>query len=260
MDIETGLFEDYAIDEIKQGYTQDEKGYNCLICGERFEKGQIYSFSGKLYEGRKAIKLHIQYKHDSVKEVLLSMNANRMGISELQLQLLNFFAQGLSDKEIAAKLEVSTSTIRNHRHKLREREKQNKIFVSLMELLQQDGLGGRASLQHDKFKEDEQGRGISNQERKRILEQYMTPSGRLLDYPRHNPSKCVILEAILVNFVAGRKYLEKEIDDILRTIYEDYKLLKRELITYNYLDRTHTGAVYWVKEYNSPDYLEAIAR
>ena len=45
MDIEAEVFQDYSIDEIKQGFIEDDKGYTCLICGERFEKGQIYSFS-----------------------------------------------------------------------------------------------------------------------------------------------------------------------------------------------------------------------
>ena len=259
MDIEAGLFEDYSVDEIKQGFLEDEKGYTCLICRERFEKGEIYSFSGKLYEGKKAIKLHIKYKHSSIKEVLLNMNANNMGISELQLQLLNFFNQGLSDKEIAADLGVSSSTIRNHRHKLKEREKQNKIFVSLMELLREDGLRNRGNIQSEKNKEDSEENSISDKERKRILERYMTPSGRLTSYPNYDKSKRVILEAILVNFYTGRKYTEQEVDSILESIYKDYKLLKGELVAYNYLDRTNTGAIYWVKDYASANYLEQVA-
>lgn len=256
MDIDAKLFEDYSVDEIKQGFLEDEKGYTCLICKERFEKGEIYSFSDKLYEGKKAIKLHIQYKHSSIKEILLNMNANNMGISELQLQLLNLFNQGISDKEIAADLGVSSSTIRNHRHKLKEREKQNKIFVSLMELLREDGVVSRGNTSLDKSKEDIEENSMSDKERKRILEQYMTPSGRLTDYPNDEKSKQIILEAIMVNFYTGRKYTEQEVDHILESIYKDYKLLKGELITYNYLDRTNTGAIYWVKDYASANYLQ----
>ncbi len=250
MDIEAEIFQDYSIDEIKQGFFEDERGYTCLICGERFEKGEIYSFADRLYEGKIAVKLHIKHKHQSVKEVLLNMNANNMGISELQLQLLNFFAKGMSDKEIAEYLGVSGSTIRNHRHKLRERERQNKIFISLMELLEEDGLG-RIAAQLDRNKVDiTEENTVSDKERKRILDKYMTESGRLKAYPNYERSKRVVLEAILVNFCLGTKYTEEEINHILKSIYIDYKLLKHELIAYNYLDRTTTGAIYWVKNYS----------
>lgn len=258
MDIEAGLFEDYSIDEIKQGFFEDKKGYTCLICGERFEKDEIYSFSGRLYEGKKAIKLHIQYKHHSIKEILLGMNANDMGISELQLQLLNFFSDGLSDKEIAEHMNVANSTIRNHRYKLRERERQNKLFISLMELLKKDGLGSKGSLQVERTMEEEN--SMSDKERKRILDKYMTVTGRLKDYPNYERSKRVILEAILVNFCTGKKYTEEEVNRILMSIYKDYKLLRNELIDYQYLDRTHTGAIYWVKQYRVTDYLEQLAK
>lgn len=250
MDIEAEVFQDYSIDEIKQGFFEDDKSYTCLICGERFEKGEIYSFSDRLYEGKKAIQLHIKYKHQSVKDILLNMNANNMGISDLQLQLLNFFAKGLSDKEIAEYLGVTGSTIRNHRHKLKERERQNKLFISLMEILKEDGFG-KTSTQLDRNRVDiTDENSISDRERKRILDRYMTASGRLKTYPNYEKSRRVILEAILINFCTETKYTEEQVHDILKSIYGDYKLLKQELIAYNYLDRTTTGAIYWIKNYS----------
>lgn len=260
MDNEAELFEGYSIEEIKQGFYEDKKRYTCLICGKRFEKGEIYSFSNKLYEGKKAIGLHIKSKHDSVKEILLKMKANNMGISELQLQLLNFFADGLSDKEIAERLGVSSSTIRNHRYKLRERERQNKMFISLMELLMEEKVVGRVTVQNDKDKIEMEDDVVSDKERKRILDKYMTETGRLKAYPNYERNRRVILEAIMVNFYVGRKYTEAEIDQILESIFADFKLLKSELMAYGYIDRTNTGAIYWVKDYDRVDYVEAVAK
>ena len=260
MDIEAALFEDYTIDEIKQGFIEDNRGYTCLICGERFEKGEIYSFMGRLYEAKKAIELHIQNKHHSVKDTLLGMDANNIGISELQLQLLNFFAEGLSDKEIAARMNVASSTVRNHRHKLKERERQNKLFISLMELVKKDGLGSRGNLSMEKNREcNQEENSMSGKERKRILDKYMTETGRLKEYPSYERSKRVILEAILVNFCTGKKYAEEEVDRILMSIYKDYRLLKSELINHQYLDRTNIGSIYWIKQYRGVDYLEQVA-
>ena len=63
------------------------------------------------------------------------MNPTLIGISEVQKDVIELIAQGLSDKEIAQKLGVANSTIRNHRYKLREKEKQAKLLLTMMELL-----------------------------------------------------------------------------------------------------------------------------
>ena len=183
-----------------------------------------------------------------------------MGISELQLQLLNFFAEGLSDKEIAERLGVSSSTIRNHRYKLRERERQNKMFISLMELLMEDKVIGKMSASNEKDKEESEEEYISDKERKRILDKYMTETGRLKAYPNYERNKKVILEAIMVNFYVGKKYTEVEINQILESIFIDFKRLKSELIAYGYIDRTDIGGIYWVKDYDRMDYQEVAAK
>lgn len=245
VEIESELLGECSLEEIKRGFIEEEACYTCLLCGEHFEKGGIYTFSGRLYEGSKAIAIHIQEEHQSVQNFLLNLKATNMGISELQLQLLNFFANGLTDREIAEYLGVSGSTIRNHRYKLRERERQNKLFVALMESLGDDGIGStRGSF------EGESGL-VSEKEKKRILDRYMTDLGTLKSYPHFEKSRRVVLESVLKNFSMGKPYSEEEIKEILSGIYSDYKLLKNELMAYDYLNRTNTGAIYWVKNYEA---------
>ena len=245
MEVESELMGECSLEEIKRGYIEEDTCYTCLLCGEHFEKGQIYTFAGKLYEGSKAITIHIEQEHQSVQTFLLNASANNMGISELQLQLLNLFASGLTDKEIADYLGVSGSTIRNHRYKLRERERQNKLFLALMESLGREGIG-RARTSG----ESEIGQ-ISEKEKKRVLERYMTESGILKSYPHFEKSRHIVLEEILKNFSIGESYSEEEVRNILSDIYSDYKLLKDELMAYDYLYRTNKGAIYWVKNYEA---------
>ena len=101
---------------------------------------------------------------------------------------------------------------------------------------------------------------VSDKERKRILDKYMTETGRLKAYPNYERNRRIILEAIMVNFYVGRKYTEAELDQILESIFADFKLLKSELMAYGYIDRTNTGAIYWVKDYDRVDYVEAVAK
>ena len=58
------------------------------------------------------------------------MNSSFTGISEVQREIINLFSQGLSDKEISNKLNVATSTIRNHRYKTKRKRKTGKIIFS----------------------------------------------------------------------------------------------------------------------------------
>ena len=58
-------------------------------------------------------------------DYLLNMNTSYTGITEVQRELILLITQGLNDKEIASKLGVAASTVRNHRYKLREKENYN---------------------------------------------------------------------------------------------------------------------------------------
>lgn len=63
------------------------------------------------------------------------MNSAFTGVSDIQRELMELMSQGLTDKEIASRLELAQSTIRNHRYKLGEKEKQAKLFLAMMDLL-----------------------------------------------------------------------------------------------------------------------------
>lgn len=247
MEMETDLYGDCTLEEIKQGYIEENDGFTCLLCGEHFTKGEIYPFSGRLYEASKAVMIHIEQQHYSVKQFLLDMRAHHMGISDLQLQLINYFDRGISDKEIADYLGVSGSTIRNHRYKLRERERQNKIFLALMELIEEEE-NGKVVRKHIADKNEMRVMNISERERRKILERYLTPRGKLKAYPSYEKSKRIILEAVLERFCTGKQYSEQEINDSLSLIYKDYRLLKQELIDYDYLGRSNKGGIYWFKD------------
>ena len=248
MELETELFGECSIEEIKQGYKEQDGEYICLLCGERFNTGEIYTFDGKFYEASKAVKLHIQEKHQSVKHFLLNVQASNMGLSDLQLQLLNFFAKGLTDKEIADYLGVSGSTIRNHRFKLREREKQNRLFLALMASLE-DKTKENSNYFASKKELRQNENIIGNKERKKIIDYYMTQEGELKSYPSYEKSKQIILEKIAEGFQTGRKYSEEEINYQLANVYKDYRLIKEELMNYNYLGRSNKGGIYWLRTY-----------
>jgi len=80
---------------------------------------------------------------------LLGINTVFTGLSDIQREVLTLMSQVLSDKEIATKIGVAQSTIRNHRYKLRQKEKQAKIFLALMELLLKNTNGKISKLEKE---------------------------------------------------------------------------------------------------------------
>jgi hypothetical protein len=59
--------------------------------------------------------------------------------------------------------------------------------------------------------------------------------------------KIVILRKIAGQFEEGRKYNEKEVNSILKVIYEDFATIRRYLIEYGFMERTNDCKEYWLK-------------
>lgn len=244
MHVDISSFQEMPIKVIKDGYVLTKENYTCLICGETFKAGEVYSVGSKLYEGSKAIVAHIKEAHGTVLENLLSTQASALGITELQKQLLTLFASGMSDKEVAQKLEVAGSTIRNHKSKLREKEKQAKLYIAIMELIEELG-GGKIMFSESDSKENEQ--EITPKQKKKILDQYITETGTLRNYPASDSNKQVVLEAVVQEFNQNERYNECEVNQVLSYLYTDYQMIKEDLLNYGYLARADRGDIFWVR-------------
>jgi Trp operon repressor len=256
MDIkENELFWSAAIDEVKKGFIENEEEYKCIICEAAFQKGRIYNINSELYDANKAAELHIIDRHNSMLEYLLAMNSSFTGISDVQRDLIKLIAQGLSDKEVASKLGVAQSTIRNHRYKLREKEKQAKIFLAMMDLLSKTSNKKITKLDNEVICDAHKTAttlddryNTTDKEKADTIKTYMDENGRLKNYPAKEKKKIIVLSEIVKNFSNGKIYSEKELNRILKRIYEDYATIRRALIEYGFIERTDDCKSYWVKE------------
>lgn len=249
------LFWNAGLEDLKQGIAESSQEYRCIICEESFEKGRIYEIDSLLYDAKKAAELHIEKSHHSMLEYLLGMNSSFTGISEIQRKVLTMMAMGLSDKEIAANLGIAQSTIRNHRYKLREKERQAKLFLTVMELLQKNTNKKINSLDAEIIRDAHKTAttlddryNITDKESEGILKIYMDETGALKSYPVKEKRKLVVLKEIAGNFSKGKTYTENEVNRILKRIYEDYPTIKRALIEYGFLERKNDCSSYWVRE------------
>lgn len=237
------------IDEIKKGYKDNSRFYECLICGREVEKGIVYKDRDKLYEASKFMEMHITRVHGSVFEFLLGLDRRVTGLSEHQGRLLRCFYNRVPDQMIKEQLGIgSISTIRNHRFSFKEKERQAKIFMTIMELISENENcpdkyllpHATATMVDDRYK-------ITPEENDRIQKKYF-PDGldaRLKTFHIKEKCKLVVLRHIINSFEVNRKYPEKEVNEILKNIYDDYVTIRRYLIEYGFMDREKDCSIYW---------------
>lgn len=46
----SNTFWNASLEELKNGYIEENNSFICLLCGERVEKGIVYPYENRLYE------------------------------------------------------------------------------------------------------------------------------------------------------------------------------------------------------------------
>jgi len=87
---------------------------------------------------------------------------------------------------------------------------------------------------------------ISSAERERILRAFFKEGvdGPLHSYPAQHKKKLVILANLAGIFEFGKTYKEIEINLKLKPRFEDFVLLRRDLIDFGFFERTPDGREY----------------
>lgn len=241
-----------SLEDVKRGYIQHTYEYRCLLCEHKTEKGVIYPEEGFFYDAERSMRHHIENVHQSVFEHLIELDKKWTGLTDHQNALLRLFYQGKSDAEVQKEMDIgSASTIRNHRFVLKEKERQSKVFLVLMELLKERDKHQPAYASHPQSEGVKQHRyDVSQQEREKILKKYFPDGadGPLSAFSKREKHKLVVLEEIAKRFEKDRIYNEKEINQILQDAYHDYVMLRRYLIDFGFLDRKPDGSQYWLKK------------
>lgn len=244
----SNIFWNASLEELKRGYIQDHDSFTCLLCGEKIEKGIVYPYENRLYEAERFIRIHIENTHQSVFDYLIKMDKKLTGLTDHQKSLLRLFYQGKNDKEIQKELGIgSTSTIRHHRFALKEKERQAKTFLALMELLKEkDRFAPGFVPVHKTATMVDERYDVTGDEQDKIIKLYFS-EGTLTAFPSKEKQRLVVLREIAKVLKPNHIYDEQGLNQILREYYDDYVLIRRYLIEYGFLDRKEDGSQYWLK-------------
>ncbi|WP_342755848.1 DUF2087 domain-containing protein [Kineothrix sedimenti] len=243
-----------SIEEIVSGYKEERGFYTCTLCGRKFKKGSIFTINENLYDAFGAVNEHRATEHGFTVDYILEQSPSSSGISEVQQQVLKLMSEGKDDKVISQSVGIAPSTVRNHRFKLREKEKQAKVFLSLMNSLEEktnrsidqsdigiiEELHAAATMIDDRY-------NITDVEREKTIRAYMDETGAIKQFPAKEKKKIIVLREIANNFRPEQEYSEAEVNRILERIYDDFSTIRRALIEYGFLDRSADCSVYRVR-------------
>ena len=166
--------------------------------------------------------------------------------------LLSLFAMGVSDKEMAKKLGVTEATIRRQRFTFREKAKRAKLYLAVYEQVFEAKpttdnaiipIHNSAIYVDDRYL-------ITEQEKQHILETSFCSLEPLVlkTFSPKEKKKVVILAKIAEQFEKGKQYSEKEVNQTLKPIFEDYITIRRYLIMYGFMGRSRDGSKYWLTD------------
>jgi predicted transcriptional regulator len=83
---------------------------------------------------------------------------------------------------------------------------------------------------------------------RKIVKDYSLPNGRLKTLPAQRKKLEAILRYVVKPFEPGRRYSEKEVNELLGRYHEDTASLRRELIGSGMMQREGGGGDYWRAE------------
>jgi len=243
---------DFSIEEIKDGYRFDKLNnkYSCNICGKEFFVGEIYQFNERFFDSQMAVTIHILEEHESVFEMLTVSDNKYLGLTENQKLLFSLMNKGLSDNDIAKQIEIAPSTVRHQKFMFREKAKQAKMYLAVYELALNKNranenlvnIHSSATMVDDRYI-------TTNEESEKIINNaFLSLSPLILKtFPAKQKKKIVVLKKIVEQFETGKRYKEKELNKILKNIFEDYPTIRRYLIEYGFMERTIDCEEYWIK-------------
>jgi hypothetical protein len=247
-----------SLEETEKGCTFDTEkdGYICNICRRVFESGEVFKVGERYFNAKKMAELHIAGEHGSMLEVLMSYEKRYTGITDNQKELLSMISSGLSDQEIAKKTGTAAATVRHQRFVFKEKAKQAKLYLAIYELAVQGKQQARNSIDeqeefidiHESATMVDDRYLVTKAEEETIISNMFISQNplRLKNLSPKEKKKIVILKRIAEQFKRGRKYTEKELNGVLKDIYEDFATIRRYLIEYGFMDRTKDGKEYWL--------------
>jgi len=169
-----------------------------------------------------------------------------------RLKIIGLLARrSYSVEELAALLDLKASTISHHLSKLAELglvTARAEGYYSVYQL-DQPALeaASRSLFSTEQIAAIASDVDLDAYDRK-VLADFSLLDGSLKEIPAQRKKLEVILRHVVKAFQPGRKYAEKQVNEILARFHPDTATLRRELVGYGLMKRAGGGGEYWVSQ------------
>lgn len=154
-----------------------------------------------------------------------------------------------SVEELAAMLDLSSSTVSHHLSKLSKIglvSARAEGYYNVYELqLQTLNDMARRFLSEETLSTVASDVDMAAYDRK-VLDTFMSPEGRLLQFPAQRKKEEAILRYVAREFEPDQRYGEKEVNLVLSKYHEDTARLRRNLVEFGFMEREGGGGDYWL--------------
>lgn len=165
---------------------------------------------------------------------------------ENRLRIIGLLAdKPCSVEELAAMLQISSATVSHHLQRLVAAdlvEARALQYYSLYNLRRATLVEMAKQLERvEVLRETTQGLDLDRYANK-VLDDYVV-RGRLTTIPRQLKKRQVVLNRLAKEFELGKRYSERQVNEILKTFHADFATLRRELVNSRLLARDQ--GYYW---------------
>ncbi len=87
----------------------------------------------------------------------------------------------------------------------------------------------------------------SSEEQQKIFDNFIK-EGKMSVFPSKERKKYIILSYFIKLFESDVVYTEKQVNEIIKNVYEDYATIRRYLVDYKILSRTTDCKQYWIEK------------
>ncbi|HTX90326.1 MAG TPA: metalloregulator ArsR/SmtB family transcription factor [Anaerolineales bacterium] len=169
-----------------------------------------------------------------------------------RLKIVGLLAQRpYSGEELAALLDLKPSTISHHLSKLAEVGLVSARAEGYYSVYQLDEQALRAATR-SLFSSEQMSAATEDVDMdaydRKVLADFSLPDGRLKELPAQRKKLEAILRYVVKAFEPGRRYSEKEVNEILAHFHADTATLRRELVGNGLMEREGGGGEYWKKD------------
>lgn len=218
-----------TITELTQGFHREQNMWQCNYCEVKVRLDQ-----------RAQIAEHLTAAHQSALTALLAAG----GLTENQQQLMQAFAAGHSDKQIAAAQGVSASTIRQQKYRFRQKAAQARLFLAQYQAV----FGENDPSELLSVPQPAQNMAITVDQYEKVLAKnidFSSEHPKLKHWPKPEAARVCLCARIVEDFAVDRQYSLSETNAILDAWYLDHSLLARYLVDFDFMQRTADGRQYW---------------